>query len=209
MKYFFTLLAFAFLMTAPGYAQAERAQPVNKWNIVPEKSLLSFQGAAMANPFEGQFKKFTAYIQFDEARLGESMVILRINSASVTTGSDERDTPLKGTDWLDVVNFPEIKFEGTKFSRVENNSFSLDGKLYIKKLHIPLTIPFTLEFTESENGVRQAHAQGKINIDRSLFNLGTGEWADPTIVSNNVIISFVIVATQAGTEQPAAYPPAP
>ena len=69
-------------------------------------------------------------------------VSVDLDPASVDTGHDKRDDHLRSPDFLNVVEFPEMKFESTSVS-LEEGGGSIDGNLTL----MGQTNPVTLEIT--------------------------------------------------------------
>ncbi|EHP39019.1 hypothetical protein OR16_34173 [Cupriavidus basilensis OR16] len=71
------------------------------------------------------------------------------------------------------------------------NKYNVTGELTIKGKTQALTVPVTV----TQSGATQAF-DGVLPIKRSLFNVGTGEWKDTSVVADDVQITFHLVATK-------------
>jgi polyisoprenoid-binding protein YceI len=156
------------------------------WTLDQEQSQLTFQGTQGGAPFEGSFERFSAEISLDPEDLTTSSIAVRIDTASASSGSPERDGALPGADWFDVASHPEASFTSTAIS-LTDDGYSADGTLTIKGTALPTTLPFTLTIAD-----KTAHATGSLTIDRGDFGVGTG--ALSAMVGAEVIISFDITA---------------
>jgi polyisoprenoid-binding protein YceI len=183
-------LAATLLLVQPAFAQTAR-----KWEMIPEESAIVFHGKQMGADFEGRFKNFSAEIYFDPAALAESRVTAIIDTASADSGDAERDENLKGPEWLAVETFPAARFESAEFTRTGENAFEARGTLTIHNVTLPVVLPFTLEFLRDDSGKEKALMKGSLVLDRSNFGLGTGDWADPSIIANEVPVDVVVSAT--------------
>ena len=67
----------------------------------------------------------------------------------------------------------------------------LAGTLSIKGTARPLTLPVTL--TPGSSGV--TFAQGSFTLKRVDFKIGEGDWADISIVANDVVVKFKLAFT--------------
>ncbi|SIN08742.1 YceI family protein [Micromonospora cremea] len=70
----------------------------------------------MVSPVRGEFAEATAQIFVAEDPLLSS-VTATIETASITTGSIDRDTHLKSADFLDVERYPTLEYRSTGISR--------------------------------------------------------------------------------------------
>jgi polyisoprenoid-binding protein YceI len=73
---------------------------------------------------------------------------------------------------------------------VANNRYLVAGLLTVKGITREVQVPVELK-PESAIGI----FDGELVLKRSEFGLGAGEWAD-TVVSNDIAISFKVVAPQ-------------
>lgn len=191
MKKIPALCMVAFLVLArPVFAEAPT------WQMIADESSITFHGKQMGSDFKGIFKSFSADIRFDATDLATSRVRASIDTASVDAGAQDRNKPLAGNDWFAPDLFPQAIFESTVFRANTDGSFVADGNLTIRDVTLPVSLPFTLALSKDDSGKEKALMTGKITIDRSKFNLGTGDWADTSIIPNDVPVDIVIVASK-------------
>lgn len=188
------LLAIAVFVPFAAYAAQVPAAPV--WDVVEDKTSISFKGVQMGKEFSGSFGKFDAHIYFDPDNLAESAAAVDIDIASVTTADKERDSNIVGKEWFDTAQFPKARFATTGFRKTAEGGFEADGTLTIRNISIPLVLPFTLTLGKDENGMDTAEMHATVTLDRSKFALGTGEWADVSIIANEVTVEIGLMATK-------------
>ena len=70
----------------------------------------------------------------------DSSVTVEIEAASVNTDSEQRDGHLRGEDFFDVENYPNLTFTSTGLRVGEGSGFELDGELTIKDVTNPVTL---------------------------------------------------------------------
>ena len=165
---------------------------VPTWKMLPAQSHIQFTGIQNDSPVSGEFKKFTADIRFDPNQLGESHVKVMIDMNSIYASYAEIVSTLKTTAWFDAINFPTAVFESTEFSKISNNTYSVKGNLTIRDK----TAPVTLTFNGSASTGNIAQVMGSTEVKRSVYGVGSGEWADTSLVKDNVKINFVIAAAR-------------
>src|SRR5512135_2153368 len=117
-------LAAAALAAAP--AAAESAT----WKLDPFHSDLSFRAQHMViSRVPGKFTKFEGTIVGDLAAPTSAKVELKIDTASIDTGTPQRDAHLKSPDFFDAAKYPEITFRSTKIVDKGNGAFDVTGDL--------------------------------------------------------------------------------
>lgn len=158
------------------------------WQIVPNDSTITFTATQNNSPVSGQFKSFSAEINFDPAELDKSNVYIIVDIGSVTTSYKEIGDTLKTSDWFDVKLFPQAIFKAVKFTKTENNSYQANGTLTIRDKTLPVTLSFVLdEYTQNK-----AHVKGSTSLKRSAFSIGKGDWAKTDNVKDDVKVDFTL-----------------
>ena len=88
----------------------------------------------------GQFRKFDASVDFDPGNVEATKVDFVIEAASVDTFWDARDQHIRGGDFLDAANHPEIKFVTTAVIPTGADTADVTGDLTIRGVTKPLTL---------------------------------------------------------------------
>lgn len=168
----------AVLAVAPVVAMAQQ--------LLPAQSEMSFVSRQMGVPVEGRFRRFDAQIRFDPARLSESQIQFRVDMASATLGVPETDAELPKAEWFDTRRFPQALFQSTGVKATGPAQYEVSGRLQIKGLSAPVTIPVTL--SRGASGV--TWASGQFPVQRLVFKVGDQEWSDTSMVANEVQVRF-------------------
>lgn len=114
---------------------------VGRWQIDPAHTSAEFVGRhLMVTKVRGGFGSVSGYIDVSEDPQ-RSTVEVTIETASVTTGTEDRDNHVKSEDFLDVENFPEIRFVSTAIEP-SGSSWKLTGDLTIKDVTKPVAMDF-------------------------------------------------------------------
>lgn len=122
--------ALALILSAALAPMAALAAP---WKIDPDHSHLTFTVDNLGFSLtQGQFRKFTADIDFDPENVETSSVSFVIDTNSVDTNSKGRDKSIRSKNYLDVKNFPEITFESYTVRLIDDNTAEIKGDVTIR-----------------------------------------------------------------------------
>lgn len=174
----------ALLWAAPAWAA--------DWVVDHERSRLGFEGRQGGAPFEGAFAEWSAAIRFDPADLSAARADVGIDMASARTGDANRDGALPGRDWFAVAMFPEARFTTRGFRALGDGRYEADATLTIKAVSRDVVLPFTLAIAGDE-----ARMTGALDILRTQYKVGEGQWAQPDTVALEVRIVVDLVARRA------------
>ena len=121
----------------------------------------------------GTFTETSGTLSFDPAHIEASKLDVTVRTASVETHFAPGDTELKSPAWLDVTEFPEMKFIGTKFTKKDDRTGTITGELTLRVV----TKPVSLEVTLSKFGApptpqaEAAEFSARGSLRRSEFGL--------------------------------------
>ena len=167
---------------------------VSQWNIIPNESSITFTGTQNNAPASGSFKKFTGDIAFDSNQLNASKVRIVVDMTSLTASYSTFTDTLLTADWFDVKKYPQAVFEATHFTKTGNNAYQANGTLTIRNKTLPVTVSFNTESLSNTN--KKVRAKGSVMIKRLDYGVGQGQWADTSLVKNEVQVNFTITATK-------------
>jgi polyisoprenoid-binding protein YceI len=119
----------------------------------PPHSQINFIGEALLISAEGYFERWESDFQIDRANLENSTVSITIDAASLNTRIEMRDKHLRSKDFLDVENYPQIKFVSTGISKVDDKNYVIDGNLTLRGVTKAIKVPVTVVFLR-ENDAR-------------------------------------------------------
>lgn len=162
-----------------------------EWQINHEKSRLWFTATQQGGEFTGQFDRFKATMRFDPDDLESSRFDVTVDVTSVNTGSSQRDRYLPDEEWFDTDDYPKATFVTTAFRQVGGNRYEADGDLTIKGNTHNITLPFTWTI-DGET----ATMDGDVSLDRTRYNVGTGEWSAGDTVGITVTVHVDLKLTR-------------
>lgn len=168
------------------------AGTAQSWTIDKAQSSITFSGTHSGAPFIGTFGQWDAKVWFDPADLAGSKAVVTITTASGKTGDATKDGSLGGAEWFDPATYPTARFEADSFTALGGNRFEARGTLRIKTMTVPVVLPFT--FDEASD---VATVEGKVELDRTAFDLGMASDAAGSWVSKAIEVTIKVRAERA------------
>jgi polyisoprenoid-binding protein YceI len=197
----------AALAAAAAAAQAPRIQaPVSaaapvRWQIDATHSELTFRIRHLVSRVRGQFNTWSGTITADPAGLAGGSVSVDIQTASIDTNNERRDTHLRSADFFDAENHPTITFRST---RVEANGRDLrvHGDLTIRGVTKAVVLEGQMLEVGGTAGRRRIGFEAETQIDRMDYGVAWNRAAEGggAVLGDEVTISIAIEAV----EQPAS-----
>lgn len=159
--------------------------------VVPAQSEIGFTSKQMGVPVDGKFRKWDANISFDPKKPEAGSVSFTIDTGSAGFGSPETDAEVPKAVWFNVAKFPQATFQSSSLKPLGGGKFEVAGKLTIKGSVKDVVVPVAL--AQGSGGVTVA--TGAFTIKRLDFKIGEGEWADTSMVANEVQVKFKLALT--------------
>jgi polyisoprenoid-binding protein YceI len=168
----------------PAMAQSGPAQ------LVAAGSEIGFTTRQMGVPVDGKFGKFSAQIALDPKKPESGNVAFTIDTGSARFGSAELDAEVPKPTWLNVPRFPQATFQSSAVKAAGPGRFEVAGKLNIKGSVRDIVVPVSV--TQAGG---TSTATGAFTIKRLDFKVGEAEWADTSMLANDVQVRFKLVLT--------------
>ena len=163
------------LLAAPALAQ----------QLVPAQSEISFVSKQMGVPVEGRFKQFGANVSFDPKKPEAARIGFTIQTGSASFGAAETDAEVPKAAWFNVAKFPTASFQSSAVKALGGGRFEVRGALSIKGASHEVVVPVSV----TQAGPAST-ATGSFTLKRLDFKIGEGEWADTSMVANDVTVKF-------------------
>lgn len=187
-----TFLLGAALLVAALHGPSVQAQPAAA-KLLPARSEVAFVSKQMGVPVDGHFKKFDAQIQLDPRKPESGSIVFNVDAASATLGAPEPDAEMPKAPWFNVAKFPQASFKSSRIKAAGAGKFEVAGKLQIKGKTSDIVLPVQIVQTGAD-----ATASGSFVIKRLDFGIGEGEWADTSVVANDVTVKFKLALSGLG-----------
>ena len=146
---------------------------VTTWSIDASHAEVGFAARhLMIATVRGRFAGVSGSVSFDESNSGQSKIDVTIDANSIDTRQEQRDAHLRSPDFLDVAQFPTIRFIGSKVEGDIMGEFKLPGELTIRGVTRPVTLEVTSEGRVLDPwGGERAGFSAKAKINRQEFGL--------------------------------------
>jgi cytochrome b561/polyisoprenoid-binding protein YceI len=182
---------------APAETPAAPAAPgePSRWTVDRGASSIAFgytyEDESGSSRFNGRFARWRADVRFDPNNLDASSVVVRIETASVSTGVAVHDSALPTAAWFNSGAYPTAEFRSTRIRARGEGRYEARGNLTIRGQTRQVDLPFTLTI----NGDR-ASVSGSAQIDRRDFGIGDDDEGDD-LISRAIDISVRVEAQRA------------
>jgi polyisoprenoid-binding protein YceI len=135
----------------------------------PPQSTVKFNVKASV-AIDGTFDKWDATLTFASTDVTTGVLDIKIQAASVNTGSGMKNDKLKGKDFFDAEHDPLITFKSTKVVQTGPTTFDVPGTFTIRGV----SKPETLTLTVSGAGTGTGTIAGTMAFDRKEFGMNSG-----------------------------------
>ena len=180
----FCVLVFVVFVT---HVQAQA--PV--FEITPVHSWIKFH-VKSSTTIAGKFDKWNANLTFKSPDETTGALEIKIEAASVDTGSSLKNGKLKSKDFFDVEQNPYITFRSTKFVATGPHTYEVDGDFTIRGV----SNPEKLILTVSGKGTGAGELHGAMVFNRKNYGMDKGI---PFIkIADHVDVNFHLKWKRAG-----------
>jgi polyisoprenoid-binding protein YceI len=137
--------------------------------ITPEESTVQFSVKASV-AIGGKFDKWDATLTFPSTDVMTGVLDIKIQAATVDTGSGMKDDKLRSKDFFDVKQDPLITFHSNKIVQTGPTTFDVQGTFTIRGV----SKPETLNLTVSGKGTGTGEIKGTMAFDRKDYGMNSG-----------------------------------
>lgn len=155
--------------------------------IDASKSTVTSTGKQLGVAVTGKFKKISGDVKFNPTQLAQSTANLAIDIASYDMGLPDYNQNILTAEWFNAAKFPKAFFSSTSIKGA-GSQYTVSGKFTLKgKVQ---NIAFPVQFKQV--GATQVF-DGAFVVKRTAFGVGSGDWADTSVVADDVKIQFHLV----------------
>jgi polyisoprenoid-binding protein YceI len=118
----------------------------------------------------GKFDKWDATLTFPSTDVTTGVMDVKIQAATVNTGSGMKDDKLRSKDFFDVKQAPLVTFHSDKIVQTGPTTFEMPATFTIRGV----SKPETLTFTVIGKGTGAGTIKGTMAFDRKEFGMNSG-----------------------------------
>ncbi len=159
------ILCLAASTVLPALAHAQT--PV--FAVTPTDSTIKFYVKASV-ALAGHFDKWDASLTFKSTELNTGLLDIKIDAATVNTGSGMKDGKLRSEDFFNVKQDPYITFRSTGIVQTGPDTFDIPGTFTIRGV----SKTETLKLTVSGGGTGSGSIKGTMAFDRKDYGMTSG-----------------------------------
>jgi len=180
--------------------QTSQQAATNRWSADPAHSAINFRvrhlGITWVN---GTFGQWTADLNYDPSKPEAASVTAHIQSATISTGNDRRDTDLR-QNYLAVDSFPEITFVSKRVEKVAPDKLRIGGDLTMRGVTRPVVLDADIGGVLTTSRGRRIAFSATTTIKRQDYGITrNGFMEGAQIVGDEVRITIDVEATERAT----------
>lgn len=143
------------------------------WKIDPAHSEINFiVRHMMISNVRGRFETFTGAVDFDIENPERSTVDVQIETASVNTRDEQRDTHLRSPDFFNASEYPHMLFKSKRVEVIDDSHGRIIGDLTIRQITKEVVLEATYNgMATSPYGQTAAGFSAATEIDRNDWDL--------------------------------------
>jgi polyisoprenoid-binding protein YceI len=165
------------MLTAAGALAGE-------WQMQEEGELL-FEATWEGETVPGRFHDFEVNLDTGDSGIAGASLTVTVNLDSADMDDPDINEAIAGAEWFAVSEHPAATFTSESVESEPESGYVAAGHLDLKGVRLPVSVPF--QWSESDG---RAQMRGELVIDRTRFNVGTGEWATGEPIGTGVRVSF-------------------
>ena len=159
----------------------------DEWRMT-EESELTFEASWEETALPGRFRSFNVELQPGDGSIDGGKLVVTVDLSGADMEDPDINEAIAGEEWFAVERFPFATYTSRSIRRAEENIYVAEGELDLKGHAEPIAVPFTWESSGSS-----ATMTGELVLDRTSFNIGSGEWADDESIGRAVRVTFRVV----------------
>ncbi len=150
---------------APAAAFAQ----IPTFQVIMPDSKVGFHVDASVS-LNGVFEKWASTLKFSTPYVESGVLDIIVDAASVNSGSSLKDNKLRGGDFFNVKQDPEISFHSKKIINTARDAYRVDGDFKIRGF----TKDESLVLTYSPDQPDEGRVRGQMVFDRKQYGMTHG-----------------------------------
>ena len=159
----------------------------DEWRMRGEGELL-FEPTWEGVPVPGRFENFDVRFDTGDGGIVGSELEVTVNLDSADMDDPDINEAIAGAEWFAVDEYPVATYTSDSIDEAADGSYVASGHLELKGVRLPVSVSFQW----SASGDR-AEMRGELAIDRTRFDVGSGEWSSGDTIGTEVSVSFDVI----------------
>ena len=172
------------IASAVVFTIAGAAAFAGEWRMQGEGELL-FQPTWEGEAVPGRFGEFDVRLDTDDDGIAGAELEVTVNLESADMDDPDINEAIAGAEWFAVSEYPVATYTSDTIDRTGDGIYLASGHLELKGVRLPVDVPFS--WSAQDN---RAEMSGEVFIDRTRFDVGSGEWASGDTIGTQVRVRF-------------------
>ena len=158
----------------------------DEWRMLDDSEFL-FEASWEGTALPGRFTAFDVRLDTGDGRFDKASLIVTVDLAGADMDDPDITEAIAGDEWFGVAEYPQARYTSQSIIETAPGEFRAEGELSLKGVTQAVEVPFT--WSESSG---RAAMSGELVLDRTQFDVGSGEWASDESIGTAVRLSFKI-----------------
>lgn len=172
------------IASAVVFTIAGAAAFAGEWRMQGEGELV-FQPTWEGEAVPGRFGEFDVRLETDDGGIAGAELEVTVNLESADMDDPDINEAIAGAEWFAVSDHPVATYTSDSIEKADGGIYRASGHLVLKGVRLRVDVPFRW----SRNGDR-AEMSGEVVVDRTSFDVGSGEWEGGDTIGTDVRVSF-------------------
>lgn len=200
-------VAAVFMVLLPGFVSAQSAAGPDMYDVRPDNTTISFTAVKWLVMREGgTFDGFNGTIAYDPAHSEHSSVEIVVFTASLDSHNRKRDEVLQSSDFLDVQQYPTMRFHSTNVRLRAPDTLDITGDFTLHGITNSITVPVRVTgLREVPHVGRVAGFEAQFAINRRAYGVLGARWSAasvPGAISDEIEIHIVAGVVMRSSPRP-------
>lgn len=157
-----------------------------EWRMLAESEFI-FESTFEATVLPGRFPKFDVALEFNPDHPDAGHLQVTVDLEGATMGDPDIDAAIAGPEWFHIEDSPLASFTSDEIVALAPGQYVAKGELDLKGIRKKVDVPFTW----SVSG-KVAEMAGELTLQRTDFDIGSGEWSDGKAIGLSVRLIFTV-----------------
>jgi polyisoprenoid-binding protein YceI len=156
----------------------------DEWRMQGQGELL-FEAKWEGEAVPGRFHDFEVCLDTSDGGIAGASLTVTVNLESVDMDDPDINEAIAGAEWFAVSEHPVATYTSESIEAGPEGGYVAEGSLDLKGDRLPVSVPF--QWSEADG---RAAMLGELVIDRTRFDVGSGEWATGEPIGTAIRVSF-------------------